>query len=386
MKVKRIAYNLHLWIGMISGIIVFIVCMTGAIWALNIHGWIGSDSIAETEIPNTGSPLLKPSQLAELSADTLGVDLTYVTYAQNAPVRIGTYNRKNRISALMDPYTGKILAIDKFNTDGFNFWHFIRQGHRFLWLSPEIGRPIVNYGTLAFVLVLISGLVYWFPKSKKDLKRKLWFKWKKKTNLRRRFFDLHTVLGLYSCFVLIAISLTGMVWGLEWWSKGLYKVTSGGKELPQWGTVYSDTLSVNIADSLSPKMATDIIFEKIIKENPHAYSVHFGFPDAKDKSSVISVYIYPQKNVYYNSDSYYFDRYSLKEIKTDGPYSGKYSDAVFADKLRRMNYDIHIGSVWGTPGRLLMFFAALFGASLPITGFYLFFKKRIEKRKKHLTK
>lgn len=383
MKIKKIAYKLHLWLGMITGVVVFLVCLTGAIWALNIHGWIGGDKVTETEIPDTGSPLLSPSQLASLSADTLGVELTYVIYSKNVPARIGTYSRKNRVSALMNPYTGEIVSIDKFNTGGFNFWHFIRRGHRFLWLPPEIGRPIVNYGTLGFVLVLITGIVFWFPKSRKALKRKLWFRWKKHTGNRRKLYDLHSIPGLYMCFLLIAISLTGMVWGIEWWSKGVYKVTAGGKDFPRWGAVYSD--SINADNSISTYAATDIVFQKILKDNPEVYSISFGFPNAEDKSSVISATVYPEKNVYYNSDTYYFDRYTLSEIKLKGPYSGKYADAEFGDKLRRMNYDIHIGSIWRTPGRLLMFFAALFGASLPVTGFYLFIKRKRKRKKKTFT-
>lgn len=378
MNIKKLAYKLHLWLGIISGIIIFIVCLTGAIWALNIHGWVGSDKVAEKKIINTGLPLLKPSQLSKIAADTLNVTLTYVTYTKNGVARIGTYDRRNRISALIHPYTGEILKVDKFNTENFNFWHFIRRGHRFMWLPPNIGRPLVNYGTLAFVLVLISGLVFWIPKSKSQMKKRLVFRWKSSTKIRRKLFDLHTILGLYFCFFLLAISLTGMVWGLEWWSRGLYKVTSGGKDLPPWGAVYSDTSS--ISKSLSAIEATDIIFEKMIKENPNVYSVSMGFPNEKSKTSVISATVYPKKNVYYNSDRYYFDRYTLEEIKSDGPYSGKYSEAAPGDKLRRMNYDIHIGSIWGTPGRLLMFFAALFGASLPVTGFYLFFRKRIKNK------
>ena len=382
MTFKIIAYKLHAWIGLITGIVVFIVCLTGAIWALNIHGWIGADKFAAQEIKESTLPLLKPSRLAELSVDTLGIEPTYITYTKNAPARIGTYNRKNRVSALMNPYTGAILSIDKFDNGKFNFWHFIRRGHRFLWLPPQLGRPIVNYATLAFALVLITGLIFWFPRSGKDIKRKLWFRWKKRSNINRKIFDLHSILGLYASFFLIAISLTGIVWGLEWWSKGIYKVTSGGQDLPAWGAVYSDTLALN-ENIIMPDIATDVLFEKIICENPSAYSVYLSFP--QDETSTINVTVYPEKNVYYNSDSYHFDRYSLKEIKSEGPYSGKYTDARFGDKLRRMNYDIHIGSIWRTPGRIIMFFVALFGASLPVTSFYLFFRKR-KKRKKRINK
>lgn len=132
---------------------------------------------------------------------------------------------------------------------------------------------------------------------------------------------------------------------------------------------------------MTPATGVDRIFEKLIKENPSAQGISINFPDNKKASSVISATVSPEKDVYYNTDRYSFDRYSLKEIKVDGPYSGKYSEAGFADKLRRMNYEIHIGTVLGTPGRLLAFFGALFGASLPLTGLYIFFKTRKKRNK-----
>ncbi len=372
---------MHLWIGMLSGLIVVVVCLTGAIWALKIHNWIDTDEVAETEIRETDKPLLKPSQIIAVTQDELSTTPTYITYTKNGPASIGSYSRKSRESILLNPYTGEVLSSNKpGKEEAFDFWLFIRRGHRFLWLPTEVGRPVVNYGTLCFVGVLITGLVFWFPKSRKEIRRKLWFRWGTRTNSWRKIFDLHTVLGLYTSLFLIAISLTGMVWGIEWWSKGVYKITTGGRKLPKRDMLCSDTLFTNAAHT--PEQAVDFLFEKARRENPNAYSIHIGLPDTLDKASVINVTVAPEKGVYYNSDRYSFDRYSLKEIPSKSPYSGTYADASWADKLRRMNYEIHIGSIWGTPGKILMFFAALFGASLPLTGFYLFFKKRHKHRKK----
>lgn len=383
---RKIAYQLHLWIGMVSGIIVFIVCITGAIWALNIYGWVDKDKLADIEIKSESAPLLKPSRLAEISQDILGVTPTYVSYSKDAPVRVGSYGKGSRVSVLLNPYNGNVIDGQdlKVNEKGgkkeFNFWNFIRQGHRALWLPWDIGRPIVNYGTLAFVIVLITGLVIWFPRSKKAAKNRLWFNWKKNTPTKRKLFDLHSVLGFYICFILLAIAFSGMVWGINWWSEGLYKITTGGKDLPEWTAAKSDSLAIDT--SMTTKIGVDFIFDKLSKENPLAEGLSINFPDEEDKSSVISATVSPEKNVYYNSDRYTYDRYSLKEIKIEGPYNGRYEDAQFGDKLRRMNYEIHIGTIWGTPGRLLVFFGALFGASLPLTGFYIFFKTRKKKKRK----
>ena len=372
---------------MISGIIVFIVCITGAIWALNIYGWVDKDKFADIEIKSDSASWLKPSRLAEIAQDMIGVTPTYVSYYKDAPVRVGTYARGSRASVLLNPYDGKIIEGQDLKTNQtrpkkneFNFWNFIRQGHRALWLPWEIGRPLVNYATLAFVLVLISGLIIWFPKTKKAAKSRLWFNWKEKTPTKRKIFDMHSVLGFYFCFVLLAISFSGMVWGINWWSEGLYKVTTGGKDLPAWSAAKSDTLHIDTL--MTPALAADLVYDKLSKENPLAEGLSINFPDAEDKASVVSVTVSPEKDLYYNSDRYSFDRYSLKEIIIPGPYNGRYKDASFGDKLRRMNYEIHIGTVWGTPGRILVLFGALFGASLPITGLYIFIKKHKRTKKK----
>ena len=47
MKIRKIAYKLHLWVGLVTGLIVFIVCLTGCVWAFKLNGWIdGKVSVA----------------------------------------------------------------------------------------------------------------------------------------------------------------------------------------------------------------------------------------------------------------------------------------------------------------------------------------------------
>jgi uncharacterized iron-regulated membrane protein len=44
-----------------------------------------------------------------------------------------------------------------------------------------------------------------------------------------------------------------------------------------------------------------------------------------------------------------------------------------------MYYDIHIGKILGLPGQLLVFFASLIVASLPITGFYIWYGRKFKR-------
>lgn len=368
---------------MVSGIIVFIVCLTGAIWAVGINGWIGSAN-ESLKVPVEDSRLLLPSELFELSKDSLnGYSPQSISYGKGEAVSIRSYGDDYSLEISVNPYHGDILKVKNNRQDGeykYTFWDYMRWGHRALWLPWEVGRVIVNYGTLAFVIVLITGLIIWFPKSKKAAKNRLWFNWKKTTPTKRRIFDLHSVLGFYICFILLAVAITGMVWGLEWWSKGLYKITSGGKDLPEWRVAQSDSLNIN--NAMTVYSTVDRVFEKLVSENPEAEYINISIPDSTDKASAVGATVYINKDTYYNSDRYSFDRYSLEEIKIDGPYNGKYTEADFGDKFRRMNYEIHIGAIFGTPGRILVFLSALFGASLPVSGLYIYIKMRAKKKRK----
>jgi len=94
------------------------------------------------------------------------------------------------------------------------------------------------------------------------------------------------------------------------------------------------------------------------------------------KNGSILVRANPEKSSIYKSDFRYFDQYTGGEIS--GAYVwGQYHDAQTpADYIRRMNYDIHTGAIFGLPGRIALFFVALVVASLPITGFYFWWGKK----------
>jgi uncharacterized iron-regulated membrane protein len=59
----------------------------------------------------------------------------------------------------------------------------------------------------------------------------------------------------------------------------------------------------------------------------------------------------------------------------------RYPEAKAADKLLRMNYDIHTGGILGLPGKIIAFLAGLVFASLPITVFSIWYGRTYKKKK-----
>ena len=97
---------------------------------------------------------------------------------------------------------------------------------------------------------------------------------------------------------------------------------------------------------------------------------------ASSKTDPVEVVVNHRPGTYYKSDFYHYDQYTGLELPATGSYAGRFADARIADKIVRMNYDMHVGAILGLPGKLLAFFASLIAASLPVTGFVIWRGRR----------
>lgn len=378
MNFKKINAFLHLWLGLGSGLIVFIVSITGCIY------------VFEKEIRSLYEPwqyvkpqqeaFLLPTQLAGLARPNMGgVKPNSIRYGQkDEAVTVSNFNRKKGTSVVvfMNPYTGKVIHTEKKNRkSNSDFFRFILNGHRALWLPYPIGRPIVGAAVLIFVLLLVSGIILWWPKKWIRSIRDKSFKIKWNASFKRKNYDLHNVLGFYTFLFLLIISLTGLVYSYKWYSKSLYWLSSGGKSMKEFKRAVSDTTATG---TFKPG-DIDQLYRKIVAADK-TENILVSLPEKP--SDAIGFVVYLKAGTLYKTNRYSFDQLSLKPITDGSPFSGKYTDASAADKLRRMNYDLHIGAILGIPTKILAFLASLISASLPITGFIIWYGRKFKKKKK----
>lgn len=357
---------MHQWLGLISGLLVFIIAITGCIYAFQEEIQDATQPYRFVEKQNKA--FLLPSQLEKIAQSHLPNktlhSIKYHTEKKSAEA-IFYHNKPNYYYIVyLNPYSGENLHTQNMQE---GFFPFILRGHFYLWLPEKIGQPVVAIASLMFLAMIITGVILWFPKNRNVFKNRTWFRWNDTTKWKRKNFDLHSIIGFYSFFVAIIFVVTGLVWGFPWFAYSYYNAIGGKKSL-----VYEEPKSIKSV--IKSEKGLDILYYRLTKETSNLQTIEVHPPETN--SSTFAINTNTEMGTYWKIDYRYFDQNTLREKQSNNIYS-RFQNATLADKLMRMNYDIHTGAVFGLWGKIFMFLLSLLIATLPITGI-LFWYGRIK--------
>jgi len=366
MSFKNTINQIHLWLGLSSGLVVFIIAITGCCYVFKeeIKALTGEKFVIEQQ----NKPVITPTEAKKLALTIYpDKELHGVLYDDTTnPIEVVFYQLEPLFysSVFINPFTGETLKTEDHLS---GFFAFVLDGHLNLWLPENIGNQVVRWTCVIFVFMLISGIILWWPRNKNNQKQRLTFKWKSTTRWRRKNYDLHAIFGFYSSLLAFLVVFTGLVMAFPSVKDVIYYGLGGDKE------------ATFIVPKSSPKNheldyhPIDDLLSQLRLNYPNAkdFEIHYPHTD----TSAIYVEVSYTDGVFYNSDFLYFDQNTLQEIPSSTFY-GKYNEATIPDKLLRMNYDIHIGAILGLPGKILVFLISLTVASIPITGFFIWWGRK----------
>ncbi|MCC6383706.1 MAG: PepSY domain-containing protein [Bacteroidia bacterium] len=378
---KSLINKIHLWLGLGVGIIVFILAITGCIYTFQTEIQDLTQPYRFVEAQN--KPLIPPSRIREIAKKEVPGKLIHsVLYTEKTRAALVTFYQfepEYYYQVFINQYTGEVLKVKNMDED---FFRFVLNGHFYLWLPRQTGQAVVATSTLLFILILITGTILWIPRSKAALKQS--FKIKFSTKWQRTNYDLHNVLGFYVSWVSVIFAVTGLVWGFEWFAKSYYYTLSGGKQYVPYYESHSDTTQAVIQQGIP---GIDYLWEKAMAENPGKQAFEVHYPETKNAAIIVSTNA--DASTYWQADHRYYDQYTLQEMEVKHQFGRFNNQLSTADNLIRMNYDIHTGAIFGLTGKILAFFMSLIIASLPITGFLIWYgrnykKDKISKQKRNL--
>lgn len=401
---RKIFRNIHLWLSIPFGILITLICFSGAalVFEKEVMELCHRDLYFVKKVEAAPLPMEQlMTKVAATLPDSVSVTGVNVSSDPERAYQV-TLSKPRRASMYVDQYTGEVTG----KYERAPFFNFMFRMHRWLLDSMKQdggifwGKMIVGTSTLMFVFVLISGVVVWWPRTRKALKNSL--KIVANKGWRRFWYDLHVAGGMYTLVFLLAMALTGLTWSFQWYRTGFYK-TFGVEVQPSMG---HGNAAANAtakggkpngkpegkeghgersgnrgerpageggrpegrgAHRRSPYAHWEQVYEQLAQANP-------GYKQISVSDGSASVAF----NRFGNQRA--TDRYKFNPRNGEITETTLYKDLEDSGKIRGWIYSVHVGSWGGMLTRILTFIAALIGASLPLTGYYLWIRKKIKRK------
>ena len=405
---KKVFRQIHLWLSVPTGIIITLVCFSGAmlVFEKEITEAIKHELYFVKEAKGEPIPM---QELMEKVEETLpdSVSISCVTvFADSIRTYQVSLTKPRRASIYVNQYTGEVTG----RSERLPFFDVMFHLHRWLMGSSSgVGKLLTGICTLVLVFILITGILMWLTNRHKPLKASLAIHVTK--GWGRFWHDLHVAGGIYATIFLLAMALTGLTWSFSWYRTGFYACF--GVESSEKGGAHGEGGNSHREERgshgdgrnnhegkrgegrgerrgegrggefyhrggyheggfheggygyhrRSPYRHWDDVLHEVALKNPDYQQITLK-PEVAE--------VVPDGRLSMRAtDKYSYDRRS-GEITDVQLYSAEKKDT----KVRGGVYMVHTGSWGGIITRILSFLAALIGATLPLTGYWLWFRRK----------
>lgn len=359
---RQVLFWLHLSAGLVAGVVIFVMCVTGALLAFERQTiqWSESD-VRYVTVRN--EPKLGPAEvLAKVVEANPDAKLASIAI-KNEPGATWEISFGRDGVVFADPYTGAIIG--ESNKKVRSVMSTLREWHRYLALSGDqrpVGKAITGAANLLFLFLTISGIYIWFPRNLiwKAVRPVIWLRGGQRGKARN--FNWHNTIGFWTSLLLIVFTLTATVISYRWASDLLFTLT--GNEVPEQGQRQQQPPR---EEAFVIPANLDRMWAKAEVQAPNWKSIALRLP--ANESAVFTI----DEGIYWNI----FGRSTLTsdpgtaEIQKWEPYGERNA----AMQLRSWFRFTHTGETGGIPGQILGLIACIGGAFLVWTGFSLAFRR-----------
>lgn len=243
----------------------------------------------------------------------------------------------------VNPHTGQILGMRQRGETVLGFAHDLHVS----LAAGSIGRTTIRWCDLASIVLLVSGLMLWWPKGNLKLHRL--------DGSRRSWSDLHNAIGVCTLAFLFVATGTGALISFE---NPLRSVMS----------------RFTTAEPVRPKPSLPAPQDKpyLLPERALALA-SAALPDAHAAQITMPKYGGMYRFVMIRNDA--------EQIVSLNPWSGEVLDISrpanpsLADQLIATNEALHTGALFGWPGRVIMALVGLLLLPQMLTGLMMFGKR-----------
>lgn len=371
--------SVHTWVGIVSGLLLFIAFYAGAF------------SMLEPEITRWASaPAERPAASADADAAMQQFFAEHPDVQGRVSLRLAGPDHATPLIKLVDKarkeswfelgQDGRMQSLSRTKEEDSS-GNFVDYLHRKGGLPVPLdwAEPVIGVVSLLYALALVSGVVVLLPSLVKDL---LYVRLG--ANLKRMWLDIHNLLGITSLPFHIAIALSAAVFGLH---DAIYSV--------QDHFIYKDGLRATVARSSAPKppavldpgqwLKPSDVVSRLQAQAPQFTPRVIDYVGLGGKQPVLFVA---------GLDDQHFKRGALYGYAFVDPATGRIFDSTHVPGQQgsalsgalSVFFSLHFGSFGGDPVRVLYVLLGLSGALLFYTGNLLWIEtrtKRLRQRSPH---
>lgn len=345
---KRI-YKLHKWSGLIAGIVIFILGISGSI--LVFHEEFEAFEHRQIWTVSNGEPVNIDNAYQSIIKRYPNWEMRLQRFSTNpSETLIFSLRRPDqRLTVFVHPANGTILRVLDSNETVVSWiltLHYSLHAH----LAGEI---IVLVAGLAFLVSIITGIIIY----RKSIRNVLTFRIKFKRGHKRTFASsLHRYVGVWALFLNLFIVLSGVLISYDIVSNAIR--TSGAK--------------VKLAATPKIHFSVDSALEVLKRRNPEFHPSYMRFPVAEGLPLRITGKVDGQAffwSKYYNTATVDAFTGEIPPLKLNVDADGK-------TKMASITRAIHFVEFGNIPVKILFCLLGLSAPALSITGFLLWYWKK----------
>jgi uncharacterized iron-regulated membrane protein len=353
----RVFWRWHFYAGVLVIPVLLIAAVTGAMYIFKdeLESVLYSSALFVQPQP-TRIPI-EDQVAAARSAVPVGYRASGVVVSAD-PTRATAVNLVGKDLPFRQVYVNQHTGAVQDQLGEDNFFRWVLKLHRSLFLGTT-GRVVVELMTGWCIILLVTGLYLWWPRGR-SAAGVLYPRLRAKPYVVLR--DLHTVAGFWLLPVALCIAITGLMYTQVWGTAFQLTALKTG--------AYDAFLNPaeNISLPGSGSQSLDDAFAVARAEFPNADTWTHQFP-AKDEQA--RVFLAGGKSGPIVQGIVAVDRSAGVVIDKVDATNAK-PLALYAT----LNYSLHVGSVMGTPTKIIWLIACLVLMALPVTGLWMWWKRR----------
>jgi len=373
-SIKAALLQVHSVVGLALSLVLGLIGITGA--TMSFEDEIqASLNAGIRHVEARQAPMLTPDQLiarlqtnpdfGKVSAVTMTSDPSAAVWIRFARSEGGS----RPSSVYVDPYDGRVLG----TPPAEEFFITVRRLHRWLLIPGDAkgyGRQATGVAAIGLIAMLISGIVLRWPHRAGSAR--VWLK--PNLALRGRGFhrSLHSVAGTWVLPIYLVIVLTGLWYSFDWYKDGATWLLS--RPSPAAAPMKPKPARDVKASDGKPLMLDRVWATFLHEQGGRFATAQLTLPAGAD--AVVRIRSWAHDATHPGArDEFRIDAATGRLISAE-----IYADKPFGERMLSSVLDIHRGSIFGWPGKLLFMMAASLMPLLVVTGFLLYLSRRRHRR------